>query len=846
ARSLEQLSPGARADLEAYAAGVNAFLEMAEQSGTLPAEYGVLELTRVRRWKPVDSISILKLVGFSLSFDLDAAYANIAQAYASALGPERGWAAFTDLWRLAPADPASVVPDAVGYRPSGVRPAAGGGTGREGAASAGSGAPPPGQLVQAWLADLAALPALAGMQGPSGRWFGSNWFLLGPSLSTSGYPILANDPHLSLTVPPIWYQQHLVVEPVPGGERTINVWGVAFPGVPWVILGHNERIAWGATTNPADQADTYLERLVQRDGRYYTEFEGQLEEVRVLAQQFRVNQVGDGVLDNLAAAPADRVPRAVLEVPRHGPIVRMDLGRGEALSVQWTGAYATPDGETFYLWNRARSLDDFVAGLRYMDFASQNWAFADVSGNIAYFAGAELPLRRDLEGGSVDGGPAWAPYLVRDGTGLRRHDWIPWPANRPLPPGHGLPFEVLPESEMPHVVNPAGGFIVSANNDPIGTTLDGDPFNDRRASGGIYYLGPAYSIGFRAGRITQLIRERARRAGKLSVADTMAIQSDVVELSALRLLPFLLGAWDRAQATAGAGDALARFRTRELAEAVDYLKGWDGSTPTGLDQGWDANDTAPPGEPPGLGAPDRQEIRSSVAATIANVWVGQLIRNTVDAAIARVSPELPRPDGSMAVRVLLHHLENFDRTQGVGGSGLSFFDLPGVELPAAVERDILLLTSLEDALRLLTGPLASAFGAVRSLEDLRWGALHRLVLTDLLGRPATAAVPPGDGIPVDGGFEVVDASSFDPRAATPPAFRFSGGPSVRFIVELRPGAVEAYASLPGSQQAAGPTNPAANLLPTWLANDYYRVPFADRDVDAAAVSRLQMLPAGQP
>ena len=849
AASLARLSEGARADLEAYAAGVNAFIDEAVRSGNLPEAYGALELSRVRPWRPVDSISVLKLVGFSLSFGLDAQYGAVAQAYMERLGAEEGLAAFLELWRSAPSDPAATVPDAVGYAPR-VADAGLPAAGPSGEAAAA------GHLLVEWWRSLAELPAAEGArQLPLGA-LGSNWFVIGPSLAEGGYPILANDPHLPITDPPVWYPQHLVARGPQESEPSIDVLGVALPGVPWVILGHTRFVAWGATTHPADQTDTFVEQLVERDGRLYTQYEGRLEAVEVLPQRFLVNRPDNGRMDDLVAAPADRVPQAVLVVPRHGPIVRMDESTGQALTVQWTGAYATHDGESFHRWNRARGLHDFVDGLRYMDAASQNWAYADVEGNIAYFAGAELPLRRDLDRGFVDGGLAWAPFLLRDGTGTLQHDWIPWPSHEPLPEGQGLPFEVLPPSEMPHVVNPVGGFIVSANNDPLGVTLDGDPFDDRRSNGGIYYLAPSYGIGFRAGRITELIRDRARRAGRLSVTDAMAIQSDVVQLSARRLVPWILAAWERAQ-RADAPEPLARLVTPEMREAMGYLASWDFSTPTGLPDGWDASDTVAPGEHLVAREPDQAEVQASVAATLFNVMVGRLIQHTVDAAIARLGPDLPRPDGSTALRVVLHHLEHFDRTGGVGAAGLALFDAPGLELSPADERDLILLVSLEDALRLLRGPLASAFGGVRTLRDLRWGMLHRLVRLDLIGRPvaeqasaeATTGVRP-PGTPVDGGFEVVDASGYDPRASSAAGFRFTTGPSVRLIVQMRPGAVTTYLAWPdGPVPPAVPPDPSApaaspavpGVMGAWLANEYVEVPWQE-EVQAAAVRWITALP----
>ncbi len=868
------LSPGARAELEAYAAGANAFISRAVAQGALPPEYASLELTRVRPWRPQDSLSVLKLFAFQLSFRLEAAYAAILRAYVEALGPERGQAAvFQDLWRLAPVEQATVIPDAVGFTPrtsglpetsylSGAMRNDGFAAGPDGG-PAGSAADQRVQdpttapdtsgaaLAAQWAAAVAALPAFSGGTGSPAGWAASNGFVVSPRLSASGNPILANDPHQLLTAPPLWYAQHVVA----GSE--LDVAGVALAGLPWVILGFNRHVAWGLVASPADNTDTFVERLAERDGRLFTEFRGQLEPVVAIAQRFLVNRIGDGAADNLRTAGArDGVPEAVLETARHGPIVRMDRESGRALSVQWTGFYSLRDGEAFYRWNRARDLGEFVEGLADLEVPALNLIYADVDGNVAYFAAGKIPLREDLDAGHVDGGLAWAPFLLRDGTGLRQHEWKAAP--RPSSPQGGRAYEALPASEMPHVVNPARGFLVSANNDPLGTTLDGDPLDGRRFNGGIYYLASAYDPGFRAARITELIRERIRRSGSLSASDAMAIQADVVQLHARRLLPFLLAAWDAAERAAAApptptsgapGAVLARFRTAAMAEAIEYLRQWDFSTPTGVAEGFDAADRAPPGEPPVLNAPGEKEARHSVAATIFNVWVSQLIRHAIDAPLAAISPSLPRPDGASAVRALIHQLEQFDSAAGRGASGIRFFDIPELDLPPAVERDVVLLRSLEDALALLgSGTFEAAFGR-RSLAFARWGRLHRLVLRHPLGRDFS--IPPlggfeGDayleGIPVDGGFEVVDASGFDPRAASPGEFRFESGPSVRLVVEMARDRVQAFVALAGSP-TGNPADPDyGRLLAVWLANDYYPLLTLESDVRQAAVAVWTLAP----
>src|SRR5947208_11439137 len=122
-------------------------------------------------------------------------------------------------------------------------------------------------------------------------------------------------------------------------------------------------------------------------------------------------------------------------------------------------------------------------------------------------------------------------------------------------PQQALPFEILPYSEMPQIVNPSNGWFVNANNDPIGQTLDNDPLNAQRPGGGIYYLSPGYD-GFRAGRITQLVRQKLANGGKFSVADMQSIQADTVLVDAEVFVPFILTAMANAKA-AGADATLA-------------------------------------------------------------------------------------------------------------------------------------------------------------------------------------------------------------------------------------------------------------------------------------------------
>ena len=402
---------------------------------------------------------------------------------------------------------------------------------------------------------------------------------------------------------------------------------------------------------------------------------------------------------------------------------------------------------------------------------------------------------------------------------------------------------ILPFAEMPQVVNPPAGFFVNANNDPAGTTLDNDPLNQLRPGGGIYYLNPAYDPGTRAGRITQLLEAKIA-AGPLTVEDMAEIQADVVLLDAQRLVPHILEAFANANA-AGAPAQLAVFGADpRIQEAVGRLAAWDFSTPTGITEGWDASDREDQ-----LFPPSAAEVRASVAATIYSVWRGQIIQATVDAAVAPLG--LPTPGSGQAVTALVNLLESFPQRQGIGASGVDFF--PGAGTPES-QRDTIILACLADALEILAGdPFRPAFGGSTDQDDYRWGRLHRLVLDHPLGPPfsippAGGAAPPSlpdlAGIPVDGGFGVVDASSHSARADSAEEFRFGSGPVRRYVGE--PGyqrlSIEGRSSLPGGESGVLGSPFYVNLLPEWLANETHPLRHGAADLAGAVVSRELFVP----
>ena len=831
-RSLSVISAEARAAAEAYAEGVNAYVAGLTQ---LPPEYQALEITRFQTWTALDSMTVAKSITFSLSFGLDDIQNTIAlQIYSAVfdpvLGPGTGSTLFSqDLWRSQPFYLASTVPDAsVGT-----------------ATLARGSVPEVATEIDASAAALGAkyldrvrdLPFFKKRLDRDNR-PGSNQWAVSGQHTANGLPLVANDPHLALDAPSTFYPIHLTA-----GDA--DVMGSGFAGVPFVIVGQTRNIAWGATVSPLDVTDVFRE-AVQADpaspSGLSTIYMGNREWVIPIPESYRVNIVGDGVPNNLVVVPpGGAIPSATLIVPRrnNGPIVQLDLAAGVALSVQYTGFSGTREVDTFWTWNRARNLEDFKRGLQWFDSGTQNFAYADIQGNIAYFATAEVPLREDLQASSVAGLPPW---FIRNGTG--GNEWLPV---RSPQPGQAVPYEILPAGEMPQLINPPAGWFVNANNDPAGTVFDNDPLNQVRPGGGLYYLNAGYDFGLRAGRITELIRGKVAE-GRVSFRDMQEIQSDVVLPDAPYFVPLITQALARG---ATSSDPLLRGLAGQPAvqAAIARLASWNFKAPTGIAQGYDAADRDGV-----LDTPTSREIAESVAATLYNVWRGQFIRNTVDATLQGVplppGVSLPKPGSQLVMTALKSLLE---RPQpGIGASGINFFNAPAGS--AEDRRDILILKSVADALTRLAGPsFAPAFGGSTNFDDYRWGKLHRIVMNHPLGgqfdlppafgllpHPLGAALP---GFPADGGFGAVDASNHEARAQSANEFMFGNGPVNRFVAEAGMPSVHAESVWPGGTSAL-PNSPFyVNLLPRYLTNDTVPLFFGTNELPGNVYSVSRFVPA---
>lgn len=824
-RSLAALSPQTRAGLQAYADGINAWV----QRNRLPAQYAALELTKFRPWTPLDSAIIGKALAFQLSFDLDDGATRDFQAYVAKLGPQLGQAMFFgDTFRSAPFDKAASVPDATGSAPFlGGLAKTSAAAAKSLSASAGSMATvSPATLDQDVIKGLRALraryeavPFLKNTLSRTEQQIGSNEWAVAGWRTKDGRPLIANDPHLSLDLPPNFYQIH-----IKGRSDGFEAIGSSVAGTPWVVLGQNPYVTWGETTTGFDVTDTYLEQLVPdatSPSGLSSVYLNSLEHVIPVPVTFKVNRrdgLGNGA-DTVVTVPAGNgIPAAVLTIPRrnNGPVVA-DLGGGKVISVQYTGFSGTRELETFRLLNHARNLADFKTALQYFDVGSQNFIYGDIEGNIGYFTTSEVPLREDLQANTVNGAPPW---FIRNGQG--GNEWLKDPNPDAF---NGTGYRSLPFAELPQTVNPANGFVVNANNDTSGATLDNNPLNQLRVGGqGIYFLGYAFDFGTRAGRITQALNERMAQ-GKVDRADMEAIQSDVVLLDAQVFTPLILRAFSNASQP-GAPAALAALAADgRVAQAIGRLQGWNYTTPTGVTSGYDAADVDGDRLPPSAA-----EVQRSIAATIYSVWRGQAIRNGVDTTLNGLG--VPTPGSAEAMKALRHLVER----DGIGLSTVDFFGWAApLGLPQKEQRrDYVLLKSLQDALDRLAGPgFQAAFNGSTNQDDYRWGRLHRIVFDGLaVGGPfsipnAQLGFPPSfsdlAGLATDGGFGVVDASSHSARAASSNDFMFGSGPNRRYVgvPGTVPGSIDGRTVLPGGMSGVLTSPFYANLLGRWLTNDTY-------------------------
>ena len=440
---------------KAYADGVNAFID-SRTDQNLPPEFLILQY-KPRHWTPADSLAVGKLLAeyLSSSWQLDlmrASMANLSKEKREALLPETSpldvlvvgsdrASSKTASRDVKQTLPASFVPD---------------------------------QQVLAQLNDLienerrsfellGLVPAT-----PETIQASNNWVVSGKR-TASGKPLLANDPHIPASAPGIWYQTELIA---PG----LHVAGVTFPGAPGIVLGHNERIAWGATNLGPDVQDVYIEKFDKDNPNRYLTPSGWRDAV-IRHEQIKVRK---GPAD-----PSTDTQTFDVTVTRHGPIVLEKDSTRYALRWPALDPVALESAGLFDA-NRARNWQEFTEALSHYGGPTQKFVYVDVDGHIGYYGAGRIPIRKSGDGsvpydGSTDDGE-WAGYI---------------------------PFD-----KLPHVYDPPDGIIVTANQRVVGQDYP-------------YFLSHAWAQPYRARRIYNLLSEKS----KLTTDDFRRIQADVYSIA---------------------------------------------------------------------------------------------------------------------------------------------------------------------------------------------------------------------------------------------------------------------------------------------------------------------------
>ena len=503
-QELERVNPQSLAMLEAYAGGVNAYL--ADRAGTeISLEYLFLNLLNTNYepapWTPLHTLVWAKAMAWDLRDNMDS---EIERAILlNSLPIERVAELFPDYphdapiiapdFQIAAADSSSrfanqtlLVPETLG-------------------------------MFERISKEVASLDGLLG--GHPDAELGSNSFAISGRLSATGAPIMANDPHLDASIPSIWYQNGLHCAPK-GPDCPFEVVGVSFVGSPGIVLGHNDRIAWGFTNVGADVMDLFIIKVNPENANQY-EMNGDWVEMEVLNEEVLV-----------AGGETVQLP---VRITQFGPIISdsfgdlaefdqtsgIELPENYAIALSWTALTPGDTFESILRINRARNFEEFREAARYFVAPSQNLLYADVDGNIGYQLPGLIPIRAAGDGRLPV--PGWTD----------EYGWTGF-----------IPFD-----ELPYVLNPDLGYIVAANNAIVGPDYP-------------YLIADSWDMGNRAQRVVDMI-EAAKNA-PMDIAYFMAMQADTVNLGALKIIPYL---------------AQISFDDPQIEALRDGLLGWDGRHP---------------------------------------------------------------------------------------------------------------------------------------------------------------------------------------------------------------------------------------------------------------------------
>ncbi|MFE9632320.1 penicillin acylase family protein [Streptomyces sp. NPDC006463] len=807
----KKLSEETKKNLQAYADGVNAYLK-GKSGKDLSVEHAALRLSddyQPEQWSPVDSVAWLKAMAWDLrgnmQDEIDRALmsSKLSQAQIDELYPPYPFdrnkpiveGGKVEGGKYAPQGPGGSGSTGAGSASAtGSQASTGTGTGTGNATSTASGladnATAQGATVglRTQLTSLAkTLDEIPAILGPNGSGIGSNSWVISGRYTTTGKPLLANDPHLSPQLPSVWYQMGLHCRTA-SPQCQYDVAGYTFSGMPGVVIGHNADIAWGMTNLGADVTDLYLEQ-VKPEGYVYDNrvvpFETREEVIKVAggaSKKMTVRTTNNGPLvsdrsDDLATVGA-RAP-----VGSSAP----DRGNGYAVALRWTALDPGKSMDAVFKLDKAKDFKSFREAAADFEVPSQNLIYADGKGNIGYQAPGRIPVRSQGDGRMP--APGWDSKYA-------------WKGGKDGNAGY------IPQNEMPWDYNPSRGYIVTANQAVVESGTGAGKYP--------YMLTTDWGYGARSQRINDLIEAKIKDSGKISTDDMRAMQMDNSSEIAALLTPML--------AKIEVSDPDVRS-AQKLLDGWNYTQENDSAAAAYFNAVW-RNILK-------LAFGDKMPKELRIEGSCMNVRADS--RGPADelAEVVREcgtrGPDSAQPDGGDRWFEVVRRLVKDEKSQWWSSPKKGFTQ------PATATRDELFARAMHDARWELTAKLG------KDQSTWSWGRLHQLTLKNqTIGTEGPGFMQwllnrgPWN---LGGGEATVNATGWNASSG----YGVTWVPSMRMVVNLNDLDKSRWINLTGASGHAYNGN-YTDQTTMWAKGELLDWPFGKDAVDKATVDTLTLKP----
>ncbi|MDX6349876.1 MAG: penicillin amidase [Streptomyces sp.] len=789
-----QLSATTKKYLQAYSDGVNAYL--ANHSGSsLSVEYAALKFKndyKPEKWTPVDSVAWLKAMAWDLrgnmqdEIDRSLLTSRLSSQQISDLYPDYPYSRNSP---IVDSSSTTSTTSTTGTSTTGTTGATGTtGTTATTTSATTTSASTAASNVESQLSALSnTLDEIPSLLGPSGSGIGSNSWVVSGQYTTTHKPMLANDPHLAPQMPSLWYQMGLHCNTV-SSACPFDVAGYTFSGMPGVVIGHNQDIAWGMTNMGADVTDLYLEKVTSDtylyDGKQ-KKFTTRKETIKVAGGPSHTITVRS---TNNGPVISDR-DSELLKVGDKAPVSSSapDRGNGYAVSLKWTALTPSKTMDAVFEIDTSTNWTQFRAAAKDFAVPSQNLIYADTQGNIGYQAPGQVPIRAQGDGRYP--APGWD-------SSYRWKKYIPY-------------------SQMPTEYNPKSGYIVTANQAAV----------DQRKYP--YLITEDWEYGTRSQRINNLIKSKIKDGGLISMDDMQEMQNDSSSEIAKLLVPILTKITIKNDKNDYVRDA------QKLLETWDYNQDSDSAAAAYFNAVWrNTLKLAFGNKLPKELRPEGQCL--TVPATDQSGPVDDLNgKSKLVRECGERAPDLAQPDGGDRWFEVVRSILNDKTNEWWISSPTAFYDKNSDK--QRTTRDELLAQAMKDARYELTAKLG------KDIDTWSWGRLHKLQLTNqTLGISGPSVVKwllnrgPWQ---VSGGEAAVNATGWNAAGG----YDVVWVPSMRMVVSLADFDKSRWINLTGASGHAYSAH-YSDQTTKWARGELLPWVFSEKQVEASTSDTLALTP----